>query len=399
MGLSPATEHSSMRILNVTVDLDPVLGGGTAERTFQISRALARKGVGCSVLVLDLGLTPERLQALDGAKLVTLPCLSRRYYLPRLSPRQVWKIREAVRRADVVHLMGHWTPINALVYLFARRFHKPYVICPAGSLPIYGRSKRLKRLYNLLIGKRIVRNAARHVAITAGEIPHFKSYGIAPDSVVVIPNGVNREDYLAQDDRHFRERFGLNGDPFVLFLGRLNEIKGPDLLLEAFCRAKDELPDHRLVFAGSDEGMLPVLRRMSQEYGVEDRVHFVGHLGGNIKSQAYHAAEILAIPSRQEAMSIVALEAGVTGTPVLLTDQCGFDEVAQIGGGRVVPASIEGLQTTLIDMLKSDELVGKMGANLQRFVEEHFTWDSIIKRYIVLYEDLLWDRSNKLLFR
>lgn len=393
-GSGQGGERPHMRVLNVTVDLDPVLGGGTAERTFQISRALARNGVECSVLVLDLGLISERVHALDGVAIISLPSLGRRYYLPRLSPRQVRRIWRAVRHADVVHLMGHWTLINALAYLFARRLCKPYVICPAGSLPIYGRSKRLKRLYNLVVGKRIVRNATRHVAITENEIPHFKSYGVNPDSVVVIPNGVNREDYLAKDDRLFRERFGLNEDPFVLFLGRLNQIKGPDLLLEAFSRLKDELSDHRLVFAGPDEGMLPALRRMSREYGVEDRIHFVGHVGGSLKSQACYAAEVLAVPSRQEAMSIVVLEAGMTGTPVLITDQCGFNEVTRIEGGRVVPASVEGLQTGLIELLKSAEL-HEMGANLQRFVEEHHTWDSIIDKYLVLYKGVLMGQKER----
>lgn len=95
-----------MKILNVNHTLDPVSGGGTAERTFQMSRFLVEAGAGCDVLTLDLGLTPERREALSSAQLVALPLLSRRFYVPRFSLRRVRKI---VQEADIVHLMGHWT--------------------------------------------------------------------------------------------------------------------------------------------------------------------------------------------------------------------------------------------------------------------------------------------------
>ena len=90
--------------------------------------------------------------------------------------------------------------------------------------------------------------------------------------------------------------------------------------------------------------MLNELRRMVEASDVRNRVHFTGHIGGTEKSEAYRAADFLVIPSRQEAMSIVVLEAGITGTPVLITDQCGFDDVAAVAGGIVVAASVEGLQ-------------------------------------------------------
>ena len=198
----------------------------------------------------------------------------------------------------------------------------------------------------------MVREADGHVAIAANEIPYFKAYGVPEDKVVVIPNGIAPEDYSVSDSTAFRKRYRLGDHPFVLFVGRLNHIKGPDLLLEAFCRAGEDLADFHLVLAGPDEGMLAQLRALAREAGIDDRVHFIGRLGGAEKSWAYHAAELLVVPSRQEAMSLVALEAGVTGTPVLLTEECGFGEVDRIGGGKVVPASVEGLREGLVELLE-----------------------------------------------
>lgn len=380
-----------MRVLNVNMTLDLVHGGGTAERTFQISRNLARAGVGCDLLVLDLGLTPDQLRALEGVRVHALPSLNRRFYVPKVSP---GRIREVVEDADVVHLMGHWTLVNAVVYLFARYLGKPYVVCPAGALPIYGRSRRLKRLYNALIGRRIVRDADGHVAIVKGEIPQLEGYGVPAKGVTVIPNGIEPEDYRAHERPTLRNAHGVGDAPYMLFIGRLNEIKGPDLLLEAFADASGGLPEHHLVFAGPDEGLLRGLRETARRAGLEERVHFIGHLGGEEKSRALHDAELLAVPSRQEAMSIVALEAGISGTPVLLTDRCGFGEVAEVRGGRVVPATAEGLQEGLRGMLKDPEGLRKMGENLRAFVGERYTWDTAVERYLKLYRQVLGKKER-----
>lgn len=375
-----------MKILNVNMTLDPVFGGGTAERTFQISRFLAKAGIECTVLTTDLGLTPERINYLEGIKVISLPCSLKRFYIPKFSYKQIKNIVDSV---DIVHLMGQWTFINALVYFVAHRLKKPYVVCPAGSLPIYGRSKLLKWLYNWIIGKKIIRNASGHIAISPDEIFQFQTYGIHSDNVSNISNGINREDYLARDNWGFRSKYGLGNPPFILFFGRLNYIKGPDLLLRAYCNIKDAFKDYHLVFVGPDEGMLSELREIVSKIGVWDRVHFIDYLGGTDKSKAYHASELLVISSRQEAMSIVVLEAGITGTPVLLTDKCGFTDIDKIDGGRVVPATVDGIQKGLIELLKNPVKLIAMGENLKKYINKHFSWEIIADKYLKLYKEIL----------
>ena len=152
-----------MRLLSVNHLLDPESGGGTAERTFQLCRHFVGAGIECAVLTLDIGINAERRAALAGTRIVALPCVLRRYLVPRWS----WRVlKEEVAAADIVHLMGHWTLLNALAFLAARSVGRPCVVCPAGALAIVGRSKLLKCLYNLVVGRRILRQAAGHVAIT-----------------------------------------------------------------------------------------------------------------------------------------------------------------------------------------------------------------------------------------
>lgn len=371
-----------MRVLNVNDMLDPVAGGGTAERTFQMSRALAKAGVACTVLTTDAGLTPARIRALGAVELTALPCIWRRFYVPRLSLR---KIGALVARADVVHLMGHWSLLNAVVYVVASRMQKPYAVCPAGALPVFGRSKLLKRIYNWVVGYRLIRGARYCIAVTPSEIEHFAEYGVPPESVHVIPNGIAMDEVPAPDPTAFRSKYGLGTAPAIVFVGRLNAIKGPDLLLEAFCNVKDALTGFQLVFVGPDGGMLPGLQETVQRRGAAERVRFLGFIGGEEKYQVYYAASLLAIPSRREAMSIVVLEAGATGTPVLLTDQCGIPEVADHGGGEVVEATVTGLERGLLSMLRDPAALARKGAALKSYVEKTYLWDNLAPRYLALY--------------
>ncbi|MCX5847529.1 MAG: glycosyltransferase [Deltaproteobacteria bacterium] len=380
-----------MKILNVNMSIDPLTGGGTAERTFQMSLYLTRAGVDCTVLTTDVGLTPERQNSMENVKIVALPVLFKRFYIPR----KMWgPISKIVAEADIIHLMNHWTILNALVYQAAYRLQKPYVICPAGSLPVYGRSKVIKKIYNTLIGNRIIRRANGHIAVTTEEVKHFRNYGISPYQVSVIPNGISNEVSWEGEQKSFRKTFHLNDFPFILFVGRLNPIKGPDLLLSAFCNIKDRIKNVHLVFVGPDEGLLANLKTTANQSGVAEQVHFLGYLGGTEKLQAYKAASLLVVPSRQEAMSIVALEAGINGTPVLLTDQCGFDEVARIGGGMVVPASVDGIQEGLLILLNNLLQLKTMGEKLKRYVSENYLWENVIHQYIALYSRILLERAS-----
>lgn len=372
------------------MSIDPVLGGGTAERTIQMTRALIGLGHSCSILTLDLGISKEKRFEITetlGIELVSLSCISERFYFP-------WphlkKISALVKQADIIHLMGHWTIINAIVYFYIKKFNKKYVVCPAGALPIFGRSKIIKFAYNLLIGKKIIKNADAHLIIAKDEILHFKAYGINENKIFWIPNGIDPQALIHKDETFFREKYHLGSSPFILYMGRLNTIKGPDLIVEAFCELKEQLKNYHLVLAGPDEGMLPLLKKTVRKYDLENNVHFIGHISGKIKSCAFNAASLMVIPSRQEAMSIVVLEAGIVGLPVLLTNQCGLNDLQQIDAGIVVDPSVKAIKNGLVEILVNNEnKLELFGENLKKHVQSNFLWESIVKKIESLYIKIL----------
>ena len=181
----------------------------------------------------------------------------------------------------------------------------------------------------------------------------------------------------------FKNKFGLQGVPYILFMGRLNLIKGPDILLKAYIRLSLEFPTLHLVFAGPDEGLGDQLRKKIKEESLENRIHLIGYIEGYDKVGAYTGAEFLVVPSRREAMSIVALEAGACGTPVILSTECGFDEVKEVGCKVVQPIADE-LYNGMNSMLSSSKSLKALGNDLRNLILERYTWKKSAEQYLKL---------------
>jgi len=366
-----------MHILHVNMSLDSVTGGGTVERVRQLHLAISiLPGVQSRVLSLKLSTTPALTESGD---VVFLPCWSKRWYVP--APKLLTMYR-LVREADVVHLMNHWTFINAIIYWLARLTDTPYIICPAGALPLFGRTQGFKRWYNRLVGAALVRNCSAAIAIAADEAAVLQQYGVASERIFHIPNGVREMDFSFDDASLFRQNVGIEDDPYVLFVGRLNEIKGPDLLLDAFVSIANQFSHLHLVFAGPDGGMLEALQQAAKAAELDERIHFAGYAGGDLKSSAYYGASLLVVPSRQEAMSIVALEGAVCGIPVVLTDQCGFDQLRDAGAALLAEASSASLAESIASLVADEKLRRQMGVAGRRFALEKYTWNIAAGHYI-----------------
>jgi glycosyltransferase involved in cell wall biosynthesis len=375
-----------VKVLNVTAMLNPLLGGGIAERTIQMSHFQHKAGIECSVLTIDSGITDELTEYLDGIKIVALPYISDRFHIPLPL---LLTIGRLVKASDIVHLISHWTILNVLVYLCIVWYRKPYVVCPAGALKKFGRSGLLKTIFNWFIGIKIIKNASICLAVTHDEVAHFTAYGVSEDDVVVIPNGIVIDSRKPNMEDEFRRKTQLKSNPYILFMGRLNPIKGTDLLIDAFCKWQRESgSDYHLVVAGSDGGLLPSLQAKVSDAGLEEIVHFTDFLSGEEKQQAYLSADLLMIPSRSEAMSIVVLEAAVFNTPALVTNMCGLNYLEEKEYGWVCEATSDSICRGLaLSLNATDRLI--RGKNFKIFVESNFEWSRLIVKYNALYKSIM----------
>ncbi|MEO8033218.1 MAG: glycosyltransferase [Acidobacteriota bacterium] len=227
-GLIP--EEQRTRILNVHVGVGP-LGGGAAERNYRLAAHLLAAQEYVSMLMTDKWLVNGELSdgyAFPRERLMILPLINDRYDIPLP---MLGIIDRAVEIADVIHIIGYASPMVSLVCAAARRKRKPWVVCTAGLLPLRGRSLPLKKAFQAVWGQRILRDAARLIAITVDEMTAIAPYASSSGKVVLLPNAVDVPP-LASDSGS-REPKTSHSSPYLLFMGGFHPTKGADLLIDS----------------------------------------------------------------------------------------------------------------------------------------------------------------------
>ncbi len=136
----------------------------------------------------------------------------------------------------------------------------------------------------------------------------------------------------------------LNGKRLLLYLSRIHEKKGCDLLIKAFAKAAYQDVSLQLVIAGPDQtDWSPTLKILAEQQGISDRISWLGMLSGDIKWGAFYAAEAFCLPSHQENFGIVVAEALACGKPVLISNKVNiWREIESDKAGFVDDDTVEG---------------------------------------------------------
>jgi D-inositol-3-phosphate glycosyltransferase len=194
--------------------------------------------------------------------------------------------------------------------------------------------------------ERVVGSADALIASTRSEERVLVDrYGAAPGAVHVVQPGVDLDVFTPEGDRGAARR-ALGGGRILLFAGRLQPLKAPDLAVRALRALDDLLPADelptRLVVVGGASGNgagtvdPPALQRLAADLGVADRVAVLAPRPQRELAALYRAADAVIVPSHSESFGLVALEAQATGTPVVAADVAGLRHVLDGGGGTLV---------------------------------------------------------------
>ncbi|MEM9065859.1 MAG: glycosyltransferase [Planctomycetota bacterium] len=393
-GRAALGDDHAVRVLHVIKTIDPA-GGGVPAVVACLAASQASAGHEVSVMCHP---TPEADERVDkflestpgasGVRFVYTPETTNPFgRLPQGSD-----AASAIEACDVVHIHGVWDPILAVVAREARRASKPYVVMPHAMLDRWSMAQKAlkKKIALALVYKKMLDCAAFIHALNTDEIRGMSPVGITARKEV-IPNGVFAESFenLPGPDVFRNDRPELGDAPYVLFLSRLHYKKGLDILAGAFALALKEIPNARLVVMGPDEGGEADFREDISRLGIEDRVLITGPVYGEARFAAVTGATCFCLPSRQEGFSIAITEALACGTPVVITTECHFHEVAAAGAGRITRVQAEPVADALIDILRNPELARKLGARGRELVLDRFVWPNIAEQTIRLYRDVI----------
>lgn len=213
------------------------------------------------------------------------------------------------------------------------------------------------------------------------------------DKIVVIPNGINLEEFnIPYTKEECRKKLGLpiEGE-MIFFIGDLLPYKGPDILVKAMRRIVEDVPDTELIFAG--KGMMRnELEKLSKKLGIEKNIKFEGFVEESLKPFYYRAADIFCLPSTAstESFGIVNLEAMACGIPIVASKIGGVPDVVKDGenGLLVHPGDSEALADAIIYLLENEEVREKMGRNGRGKVED-YSWGGIAEETKKVYEKVI----------
>ena len=231
------------------------------------------------------------------------------------------------------------------------------------------------------------------LALSTDEAEQLEAlYGADPARIEIVPPGVDHEVFSPGDRAGARASLGLGDGPLLLFVGRIQPLKGADVAVRAL--AASSFPDARLVVVGGPSGRdgaaeLRRVRALVAERGLSDRVRFVPPQPHDCLADFYRAADVCLVPSRSESFGLVALEAAACGTPVVAAAVGGLRSLVVDGRtGFLVEGRDPVSYAERVDELLGDAvLAARVGAAAAREAQR-YCWSITAARLRRLYGDL-----------
>lgn len=351
-----------MKILHVIQSLSPA-DGGPPQAVRNLMHAYRTLDVQAEVLCLDAPGTDFLSDVVAPVHAIG-PVSSKFGYT---AATQQW-LRGHLAEFDGMVLHYVWGHTGIVARRAAQAIGKEYVVFPHGGLdPWFNKRYPLKKLKKQLFWpwQYPVLRDAKAVLFTSDTERDLAATSFQPSrwNGVAVPYGAMEPegDSATQAAAWFQHAPQLQqgGRPrrYLLFLARIHEKKGCDLLVGAFARIAHTVPDLHLVIAGPDQvGLQAKLQQQAKEAGIADRVHWPGMLRGDVKWGALRNCEAFVLPSHQENFGIAVAEALACERPVLISDQVNiWPDIVADEVGLVGKDTLEGTQELLEKWLSLSE--------------------------------------------
>ena len=395
-----------MKILHVAHFFYPCLSaGGVVNASYQIASKQAEDN---EVKVITSDSCKERLKFpkgrydvdVNGIKVDYFRNLSNRFKLATMLDTPLYapfRIKNCIRDYDIVHIHEHRQTLAILAAHYARKNNIPYIVQAHGSVLPFFQKEGLKNLFDKAFGFRILHNASCVFALTEVEKEQYLKMGVDEERIEIVPLGINLEEYENLPEHgQFRSRFNIcDDDKLILFVGRLHEIKGLDLLMDSFNDFiknegnDDECSSIKLAIVGPDDGYLSHFEEKVGEYSLEENVIVTGPLYNDEKRQALVDCDLFVMPSKYESFTTSGLEAMACGKPLVLTKNNHIHDWVDGNVGIACDDNNDSLRKALEKMLFDEDLAKAYGENGKRLIAEKYNWDIINKQILDIYNRFL----------
>nr|MDO8081417.1 glycosyltransferase family 4 protein [Candidatus Freyarchaeota archaeon] len=376
-----------MKILQVTTFFTPRLGGSVIV-PYSFSMELSKRGHEVTLLTTDYEFDEKYAKNLEkeGVKVIPFHCITD-IQLFLITPRMKNWLKKEIRNFDVIHLHAFRSYQNVIAHYYAKRYEIPYVLQAHGSAAPSLEKRKLKKLYDLIWGYKILKDASKAIALTKTEVEQYKKMGLGENKIEIIPNGINPSEYQLPPKGRFKTKYRIKDDEkIVLYLGRIHRSKGIDLLINSFDVLTRTLDNVKLVVLGPDDGFLNEALSMSKKLG--SKVLFKGFVNAEEKLEALTDADVFVTPMFN-GFPLTFLEACIAGLPIVTTQLGDVLNWVNNRVGFVSTATPEDLAKAIYKILYNNSLREKFSQNCREIVYKEFSIDNVVTKLENLYRNLI----------
>ena len=352
---------------------------------WQQAKSMVEAGYHVTVLTSKYGPSGTEADADTRLEVLRVPCshLIERLssiVFPLFSPRLFFELWNQVKRADIVHIHDVFYMSSWAAAVFAVLARRPMLLTQHVAMVEHSSKlvMRMQRLVYGTVGRWIFSKALRIVVYNENVRAFLRSRAVPEARILSMPNGIDTTQFCpatAEERIELRRRFGLPTDRrLVLFVGRLVEKKGYQILLEA----RD--PEFDLVFAGP--GIIPRQGRVTG-------VHWTGPLEQAETCALYRACDLFVFPAVGEIFTLVMQEAMACGLPVLTTDDPAY--VGSIASDSVVLCrrDADSFRAAVKGLLADADRLLTLGVRSRQLAIRYFDWRANISRLMDVYSEVL----------
>jgi D-inositol-3-phosphate glycosyltransferase len=303
---------------------------------------------------------------------------------------------------DVVH--SHYWLSAWVGRELSQAINVPHVVTfhTLSLIKMQSRAGEIEQTERPVVEAEVMATADRIIAFSPHERDAMaRLYGADARKVSLVPCGVDLEVFRPLDHKSVRSRLGLNGEKILLYVGRVEPIKGLDLLVETAAQM-DFSEGVRMMVVGADvngDREMDRVKQLAKERDLEDKIDFVGQVDHDDLPLYYNAADVCVVPSYYESFGLVALESMACGTPVVATRVGGLSTIIHHGHTGYLKSwrCPEAFANSVEMIISSDGLQQSMGEAARKRAEG-MGWDNVASlmwdEYSVLTEHLAKD-DNK----
>jgi len=391
-----------MNILQVFDFFSLSHGGGTVDLLYQLSRGLSNRGHNVVLYTSDYKLDCDYIKSLEGVKVH--PFHSRLDIAGlHVMPGIISESRKNIREFDVIHMHCFRSFQNLVLHHYATKSGIPYIVDAHGSAPRITAGRRgpvvfFKWLYDVLFGYRVLRDAGQLVAETQVGADEYIKLGAARDKITLIHPPIDTDGFAELPPAGmFRHKQNIGNRKVVMFLGRINWIKGIDFLVESIALLAKQRQDVVLVIVGPDDGYKQALEKHINDLGIQDRVLFTGFLGGTDKLSALVDADVLIQPSIYEQGARPSLEAILCNTPVIVSSNTGAGEdIHKMDAGYLVEhGDVAGLRHAIQYIFDNPDEARIKTQKAKEYIRTNLSLAAQTEKYEKLYEEVIENNKGK----